>query len=233
MIKVALALFDKPPLPMAKRAMFVFILEVLNCVTAENFFMQKPDAEKPRGDNKLRPRLAQKCAPRKEVNAVSTTTPEETCLVPAMAQEQAEKRPIAPPTPPPPPPSPPPSTPPPSTPPPSIPRPATPRSTTPCPDAPCPATPHPLTPPPPPMNARPQPRRSPWTPTTGWSRDYPVYLVSQYCRACNWKHNLGPLPYRNVELFGTEVPISCPSRGHRLYAKIAIRPADIESTRRD
>ena len=49
MVKVALAIFDKPPLPMAKRALFTFILEVLNLEPVEPFFAQKPAAEKPHG----------------------------------------------------------------------------------------------------------------------------------------------------------------------------------------
>ena len=46
-IKVVLALFDKPPLLIAKWAMFVFILEVINSVSAEDFFTQKSSAESP------------------------------------------------------------------------------------------------------------------------------------------------------------------------------------------
>ena len=63
MIKVALMLCDKPPLPMAKWAMFVFILEVLNCIAAEDFFVQKSGAEKPHHNNKER---THRYIPRKE-----------------------------------------------------------------------------------------------------------------------------------------------------------------------
>ena len=41
MIKAALTLFDKPPLLMAKHAFFIFVLEVLNLESTNNFFAQK------------------------------------------------------------------------------------------------------------------------------------------------------------------------------------------------
>ena len=87
LIRVALALFDKPPLPIAKWALFVFILEALNCVTAEKIFTQKSGAEKPRHNSK---ESSPRYVPRKEeVVTPSSTTPKETRMASEKMLKQA------------------------------------------------------------------------------------------------------------------------------------------------
>ena len=114
MIKIALALFDKPPLLIAKWAMFVFILEVINGVSAEVFFTQKSSAEKPQYTNKERTCLAQKraCAAKRErqrelerVNnnpTATASTPAPTGRECKTVQEPTMKHPTTPPPPSPP-----------------------------------------------------------------------------------------------------------------------------------
>ena len=125
-IKVALALFDKPPLLIAKQAMFVFILEVINSVSAEDFFTQKSSTEKPQHTNEERSCLAQKrahaakCVRQHELEHANNT-PTATASTPVLMSQECEteqelnmKRLTTPPPPPPPLPAtpPPPATPP-------------------------------------------------------------------------------------------------------------------------
>ena len=60
-----------------------------------------------------------------------------------------------------------------------------------------------------------------------------VYFVTQYCRSCNQKHNEGPYKAQTDEPPGTEVITNCPTRGHRLFARVYQCPVDVESTGRD
>ena len=85
----------------------------------------------------------------------------------------------------------------------------------------CPATPPPPTPPLIPINNQPQ------TLVTDQST---VYLVTQYCCSCNQKHNLGPFTACEVDPPGTEIIMSCPSHGHRLYSNVSLHPVNEEST---
>ena len=94
-IKVALTLFDKPPLLIAKWAMFVFILEVINGVSAEAFFTQKSSTEKPQRTDEERSRLTQKhahaakCARQHELEHANNT-PTATASTPVLTSQECE-----------------------------------------------------------------------------------------------------------------------------------------------
>ena len=213
LIKIALALFNKPPLLMAKRTFFVFVLEVLNMETPISFFTQKEPASTTtpnlmgRGCQSCGRNFATRksytrhtCASRKKVEteAKPTIVPEEPCLVPETVQEMAKD--VTPLTPPPPPPPHPPA--------PSVPTP------TPPPDA--------------------RTIDKPQILEEEEEYDEPVvYLITQYCRSCNQRHNEGPYTAETVEPISMEVLTTCPARGHRLYAKVHLHPIDVESTRQD
>ena len=247
LVKIAFMLFNKPPLPMAKKAMFIFILEVLNFETVEAFFARKYGAEKPYCPDKqgtfcaniVPPATASTSTPapaghgcescgrlfssrkvykrhtcvsreKKERKALSPSAPEEEHVATEPIQAQATKQ---------------------------SPSPSPSRS----------PTPPPLPPPPPhhsppPLSAHHNPPLPPTPPPITPSFDQPwtldpdmlyAYIVTQYCQPCNQKHNLGPFDAMEADPFGTEVVVACPSRGHRLYAKVKRHPVDVESTRHE